>query len=212
MKLINVNLSRSRFFLETILVGREMPYNLSNYGYFATGSISGVLLDLSISFIILRPFQIVSTFFATELPNLTSISNSSRQRRSQRACSKAAAETWVQGSWWFAHNPEISKGKRRQTFKKNCFSLQNIAKHTRYIPVLWTWITTSSGGTHPKHRSMSGPLEAPFAKLSQMPWLEAEHNKTQHGRVGNWLEAVLFKWCSSLHHPCTHIIHIIINW
>ena len=93
MKLINVNLSRSRFFLETILVGREMPYNLSNYGYFATGSISGVLLDLSTSFIMLRPFQIVSTFFATELPNLTSISNSSRQRRSQRARSKAAAET-----------------------------------------------------------------------------------------------------------------------
>ena len=117
MKLINVNLSKSIFFLETILVGREMPYNLSNYRYFATGSMSGVLLDLSTSFIILRPFQIVSTFFATELPNLTSISNSSRQRRSQRACSKAAAETWVQGSWWFAHNPEISKGKRRQTFK-----------------------------------------------------------------------------------------------
>jgi hypothetical protein len=137
MKLINVNLSRSRFFLETILVGREMPYNLSNYGYFATGSISGVLLDLSISFIILRPFQIVSTFFATELPNLTSISNSSRQRRSQRACSKAAAETWVQGSWWVAPNPEISKGKTRQKKKKkNCFSLQNIAKHTQYIPVL----------------------------------------------------------------------------
>lgn len=134
MKLINVNLSKSRFFLETILVGREMPYNLSNYGYFATRSISGVLLDLSTSFIILRPFQIVSTFFATELPNLTSISNSSRQRRSQRACSKAAAETWVQGSWWFAHNPEISKGKRRQTFKITFKKTVSLCKILLNIP------------------------------------------------------------------------------